>query len=353
MVSARSSCLALLCGVATLALGGQARNVAGGPSGSPAAAAVRPASIDGRAGASRRQARRLAWSKQQARSRSGRADELPRDPWWPREWGLARAGMPALWRVTVGAPSVVIAVVDTGVDATRPDLAGAVLPGRNTVDGSADVSDAVGHGTMVAEVAAGRGDNGVQGTGVCWRCKILPVKVAPDGTGTGTNLAAGIVWAVDRGADVINISLVLGGEDTAVEQAVAYARARGVVVVASAGNDGGTRATYPSSYPGVIGVVAVDPADEPYAWSTRGAWATVSAPGCAVVGAAGGGAADFCGSSAAAPFVAGLAGLLLSSGIPSDRVASLLADSSTRPGGGIALGGRVDAGRLAAALGDK
>jgi thermitase len=274
----------------------------------------------------------------------------PLDPWWPREWGLARVGLPALWRTTVGSPNVVVAVVDTGVDVGRPDLAGSALPGHNTVDGSDDVRDEVGHGTMVAEVALGRGNNRRQGTGVCWRCKLLPVKVAPNGAATGDQLAAGITWAADNGADVINISLVLKGRDDAVEQAVAHAIARGAVLVASAGNDGGSAASYPASYGGVIGVVGVDPNDRPYPWSTRGAWAGLSAPGCAVVADAGGRATNFCGSSAAAPVVSGLAALLLSAGTPRDRVAPLLVAAAVRGDGTVASAGRVDAIGLSAGL---
>ena len=275
---------------------------------------------------------------------------VPADPWWPREWGLARIGLPALWRTTVGSPGVVVAVVDTGVDVNRPDLAGASLRGHNTVDGSDDVHDEVGHGTMVAEVALGRGNNRRQGTGVCWRCKLLPVKVAPNGSAAGGQLAAGITWAADNGADVINVSLMLKGRDDAVEQAVAHAIARGAVVVASAGNDGGSAASYPAAYGGVIGVVGVDQNDRPYSWSTRGAWAGLSAPGCAVVADAGARATNFCGSSAAAPVVSGLAALLLSAGTPRDRVAPLLLGAAVAGDDAVASAGRVDAVRLAAAL---
>jgi subtilisin family serine protease len=284
------------------------------------------------------------------RAKAAARTGMPADPWWAREWGLARIGLPALWRTTVGSPGVVVAVVDTGVDAGGPDLAGASLRGHNTVDGSDDVHDEVGHGTMVAEVALGRGDNRRQGTGVCWRCKLLPVKVAPTGSAAGDQLAAGIMWAADHGADVINVSLVLNGRDDAVEHAVAHALAVGSLVVASAGNDGGTTASYPASYPGVISVVGVDEHDRPYAWSTRGAWASVSAPGCSVVAAAGGAETNFCGSSAAAPVVSGLAALLLSVGIPRDRVTTMLLASGVRSDGAVASGGRVNAARIAAAL---
>ena len=203
---------------------------------------------------------------------------------------------------------------------------------------------------MVAEVALGRGNNRRQGTGACWRCKLLPVKVAPNGSAAGDQLAAGITWAADNGADVINVSLVLKGRDDAVEQAVAYAIARGALVVASAGNDGGSAASCPAAYHGVIGVVGVDRNDRPYSWSTRGAWAGLSAPGCAVVADAGARATNFCGSSAAAPVVSGLAALVLSSGTQRNRVAPLLLATAVGGDGTVAAAGRVDAVRLAAAL---
>lgn len=271
---------------------------------------------------------------------------FPNDPWWGTEWGLARIGMPALWRATAAstAPGAVIAVVDTGVDATRPDLAGAVPAGYGG-------SDAVGHGTDVAEVAAGRGNDRSGAAGVCWRCRVLPVDVAPNGTATAAALAAGIRAAVDQGANVVNISLVLSGPDAAVADAVAYAQARGALVVAAAGNDGGTAPTYPAAYPGVIGVVAVDPNDYLYPWSTHGAWATFAAPGCATVADASGGASDFCGSSAATPVVSGLAGLLWSSGLASaDAVRAALVAGAVPVDGSVASGGRVDAALLAARL---
>lgn len=276
----------------------------------------------------------------------------PNDPWWAEELGLAQIGAPALWGLTEGSPSSVIAIVDTGVNAASPDLAGAVLPGWNAVDGSSNVADDVGHGTMVATIAAGRGNNHVQGTGVCWRCSILPVKVTDaTGSATGARLASGIVWAANHGANVINISLVLGGPDDAVAQAVEYAHARGAVVVAAAGNNGGSAPTYPASYPDVIGVAAIDPADRLYPWSSHGPWAAVAAPGCAPVGNATGGPVPFCGSSAAAPLVAGLAGLLWSHGLSSNAAIESALESTAQPlGAEVAAAGVVDATRLAAAV---
>lgn len=219
-----------------------------------------------------------------------------------------------------GSRQTVVAVVDTGVDVSRPGLARAVLPGYDAADGSSDVSDTVGHGTLVAALAVGR-------TGACVRCRLLPVKVAPDGTATGARLAAGIEWAVEHGATVINVSLVLDGPDPKVRAAVADAVARGAVVVAAAGNDGGERATYPAAYPGVVGVAAAGPDGALYPWATAGRWAALAAPGCDAV-AATRGASDFCGSSAAAALVSGIAGLLRSDGLTAPQtVAALRADT--------------------------
>jgi subtilisin family serine protease len=279
------------------------------------------------------------------------ATVVPDDPWWHSEWGLARIGMPSLWRVTEGAPSTVIAVVDTGVDASQPDLAGGVLTGYDPTVGSSATDDSVGHGTLVAEVAAGRGDNGVGGAGVCWHCSILPVRVAPNGTATAVGLAEGIRWAVEHGADVINISLVLTAADPTVGAAIEYAEQRGAIVVAAAGNDGSANPTYPAAFPGVIGVVATDAADHAYSWSTHGSWSTLAAPGCATVGDASGAVTQFCGSSAAAPLVSGLVGLLWSAGLHSQAdIRSVLTAGSAPLDGSITAGGRVDAASLAARL---
>jgi thermitase len=289
-------------------------------------------------------------ARQAKKKRVARPARVAHDPSWKPASPLGALGLDALWRLTKGSRSVVVAVVDTGIDVTRPDLTGAVLPGYDVVDGSSDVSDAVGHGTNVAEVAVGRGDNGVGGTGVCWRCALLPVKVAPNGVASGTSVATGIRWAADHGADIINVSIVLDGPDPAVRDAVAYAQAHGALVVAAAGNTGGVDPTYPAAYPGVLGVVAVDEKGAPYEWARHGSWAALAAPGCVPVADAGGGASAFCGSSAAAPVVAGLAALAWSAGASSPAAARRALESSAHRLVDAAAYGRVDARALAAAL---
>jgi thermitase len=274
---------------------------------------------------------------------------VPNDPLWPASWSLAKVRAPLAWRATTGSPEIVVAVLDTGVDATHPDLAGAVLPGWNTVDDSPDAGDDHGHGTAVAGVIAARGNNGIGAAGVCWRCSILPVKViGRDGSGTASDVAEGIVWAADRGAAVINLSFVLSGHDDGVASALAYARARGALVVAAAGNGGGGDPTFPASHPGVVGVSATDGVDARYAWSSHGPWVAVAAPGCSQSTTLGGGYGEMCGTSSSTALVSGVAALVRSAGARVDPAAASAAITATA----VKVGDWVAAGRLdlAAAL---
>jgi subtilisin family serine protease len=132
---------------------------------------------------------------------------VPTDP-LAASWPYAAIRLPAAWDVTTGSPSVVIAVVDNGVDAAHPDLAGAVDQGYDFVDGDTDASDLVGHGTAVAGILAARADNGLGAAGACWRCRILPLRVLrPDGFAYNSVQARAIGYAVAHGAAVVNISL--------------------------------------------------------------------------------------------------------------------------------------------------
>lgn len=257
---------------------------------------------------------------------------LPNDPLWQASWGLRTLGAPAIWQLGQGSPRVVVAVVDTGVDAAQPDLAGALVPGWNVLDGTTDTTDGLGHGTAVAGVIAARADDGIGGAGICPRCSVMPVKVFDaTGHGPGSEIAAGIDWAVDHGANVINLSLVLNGPDDAVSTAVANAVAHGDLVVAAAGNDGGTSPNYPAALPGVISVAGEDPTTQLYAWSTGGSWVSVAAPGCNET-ATGGGYGEFCGTSSATAAVSGLLGLALSDGSSPAAARSALLSTAAHTG---------------------
>jgi len=237
----------------------------------------------------------------------------PNDPAFATQWGLKRAGVPAAWATTRGSGSVVIAVVDTGVK-VLPDLSGRVLPGRDFVNKDNDATDDQGHGTMTAGVIAARGGNRTGIAGICWVCRILPVKVlGADGAGSYSTIAQGIRWAADHGADIINLSL--GGDDDSrlLRDAVAYATGKGALVLAAAGNEGSSAPHYPAAIPAVLAVGAATSTDRRYSWSNYGSsWVDVAAPGCNPAQARDGKVGQFCGTSSATPFVAGVAALLAS-----------------------------------------
>jgi thermitase len=272
---------------------------------------------------------------------------VPTDPAFSQQWGLSMIGAPAAWQVSQGVKPVVVAVVDSGVDPTQPDLQGALVPGADFVDSSGDTSDGFGHGTMVAGVIAARPDNGVGGAGICWTCFVMPIKVLDsNGAGTASAIADGIRWAADHGANVISMSFVLTGPDAGVESAIAYAHDHGVLVVAAAGNNGDDTPTYPASYPDVVSVAAIDQSSALYSWSTHGTWVTLAAPGCTVTTALGGQFGTFCGTSEAAPLVAGLAGLALSAGNGSASDVEAALEQTADPLPGLVGSGRIDADRL-------
>jgi thermitase len=291
-------------------------------------------------------------SKTRTAPASATAPRVPNDPLVAESWALQKIGAPLAWQSSRGDPSIVIAVLDTGVDASHPDLQGALVPGIDLVNDDAAPDDDFGHGTLVTGLIAARGDNGLGSAGVCWRCSVLPVKViGSDGQGTTTDVAEGIRFAIDHGARVINLSVVLSGDDAAVAAAVAEAVARDVVVVAASGNASNADPVHPAAYPGVISVGASDDADVPYAWSGHGSWVAVTAPGCGAATTRAAGYGTFCGTSAATAIVSGVVGLVLAAH-PSITTAALAAaiESSARPIGSAAAFGRVDAAAALQAL---
>jgi subtilisin family serine protease len=274
------------------------------------------------------------------------ATVVPHDPHWTQAWGPKLVHAPAAWNVTTGRGTTVIAIVDTGVDPKQPDLRGRVLRGWDFQNNDNNPKDDNGHGTAVAGVAAAAANDGVGIAGMCWQCRILPVKVLnANGSGSHSNIAAGIVWAAKHGADVINLSLA-GAQAPVVEDAINFARKRGAVVVAAAGNEGSRKRFYPAAYPGVISVAATDSRDRLYRWSNKGTWVKVSAPGCAYTGSTRPIRWSWwCGTSFATPVIAGTAALIksLTPGLSRSAIERTLLHSTVRIRGGSL--GRVDAMR--------
>ncbi|MFF5921364.1 type VII secretion-associated serine protease mycosin [Streptomyces flavochromogenes] len=274
-----------------------------------------------------------------------------------RQWGLQALHTTEAWRTTKGE-GITVAVLDTGVDAQHPDLEGSVLTGRDLVGFGASRGDRAWarHGTAMAGIIAGHGhgpDGGDGVLGIAPDARILPVRVILEGTDKsrdkarktrGTALAEGIRWAADHGADVINMSLGDDSKsahpDAGEDAAVQYALAKGVSVVASAGNGGekGDHISYPAAYPGVIAVTAVDRYGTHASFSTRRWYATVSAPGVDIA------IADpdrryyeGWGTSAAAAFASGAVALVRSAhpDLTPAQVKRLLIDTArSRPQGG-------------------
>ncbi|WP_305789800.1 S8 family serine peptidase [Symbioplanes lichenis] len=270
----------------------------------------------------------------------------PKDPYYGSQWGVTKTGVNQAWETTRGSSGTVVAVVDTGVSAT-PDLAGRLLPGHDFVNNDDDASDDQGHGTMAAGVIAAAGNNTTGVAGICWTCRILPVKVlGADGFGDYSAIAEGIRWAADHGADIINLSLGGGSASQLFTDAVNYATDKGALVIAAAGNDGVGTPHYPAAVPAALAVAGSDPGDKRYSWSNYGSsWVDIAAPGCNPAQTRTGAVGQFCGTSSATPFVSGVAALLESTSPTPSAAAVRAALTSTADAlpGSWAGAGRIDA----------
>jgi thermitase len=241
------------------------------------------------------------------------ADTIPLDPLWSSQYGLIAVHAPQGWDLSTGSAAVTIAIVDTGVDLSHADLLGKILPGYDFVNNDTIPQDDNGHGTHVAGIAAASSNNNIGIAGVSWGARILPVKVLnSSGNGSFADVALGIIWAANHGAQVINLSL--GGylPSSTLEEAVNYAYAQGVTLVAAAGNTGSNSVLYPARYPHVIAVAATDGMNQRAYFSNYGPEVDVSAPGVFIYSTAlGNGYSPLSGTSLSAPFVSGLAAILV------------------------------------------
>lgn len=238
-------------------------------------------------------------------------DVIPNDPNWGIQYGLINIRAPQGWEFATGSSAIRIAIIDTGIDRTHPDLAGKIVSGYDFVNNDNNAQDDNGHGTHVAGIAAAISNNGVGVTGASWGARLIPVKVlSAGGGGSYANVAAGIIWATDHGAHVINLSLGGTSPSITLQNAVDYAVSQGVVVVAAAGNSGSNFVLYPARYSNVIAVAATDSSNTRAGFSNYGPEVDLSAPGVSIYSTALGGYMYRNGTSMAAPYVSGLAAIL-------------------------------------------
>ncbi len=199
-------------------------------------------------------------------------DNPPNDPDYDRQWALPHIQAETAWDQMGELSDITVAVIDTGVCMSHEDLVGRVLEnGYDFVDNDDDPEDEMGHGCSVAGIIAANIDNGIGIAGFAPNSSILPVRVlGKSGSGSMADVAAGIVYAADNGADIINLSLgsMVGSQVT--EDAVKYAIGKGVTVIASAGNSGGALPGFPARYENVVAVGAIDPDGARSSFSNKG-----------------------------------------------------------------------------------
>jgi subtilisin family serine protease len=271
----------------------------------------------------------------------------------PNQWGLYKIWLTSIeagntgWNISTGESTVKVAVIDTGVNYIHEDLKTRVdsLEGYDFVNGDSDPMDDHGHGSHVSGIIGADTNNGKGVAGVDWHCRIIPIKsFDAGGSGSNSNIVSGLIWAVSKEADVINMSFGGYVNSSAVAAAISYAATSDAVLVAAAGNENTSSHSYPASYDHVLSVAATDSNDRKASYSNFGSTIDISAPG------GDGSAFDYvhwilstyrhvtsdndytwlAGTSMAAPFVSGLAALIRAKfpGLTSEAAAQKIIDYS-------------------------
>jgi subtilisin family serine protease len=238
-------------------------------------------------------------------------DRVPNDTHYPSQWHLTQISGPTAWDSEIGDNSLTIAILDTGVDSSHPDLGPRIVPGRNIFNNNSDTADVHGHGTAVAGTAAAVADNGAGVGSVCWYCRIMPIRISDaQGWATYSNAASGLTWAANNGARVANISYRMSNSLT-VRNAAQYFQSLGGVVTSSSGNDGILDTTADNPY--ILTVGATGSSDGITSWSNTGNNVDVTAPGESILTTMTGNRYGWwSGTSFSAPITAGVAALVKS-----------------------------------------
>ncbi len=307
----------------------------------------------------------LPWVAHAAPNYIAQAAGYPNDPRIGEQWHMRRIAAPAAWDLTFGSYSIVVAVIDTGVDLGHPEFAGRLLPGYDYVNGDNSPNDDNGHGTHVAGLIAAAANNGTGVAGLAANVKLLPLKVLDSrGNGNYYDIAFAIRRAADSGAQVINLSLGGFSPDDTLKAAVDYAASKNAFVAAAAGNcaQGGPACLYqinpdfyPAAYPGVVAVAASDHFDNWASYSGYKYYIGLAAPGGIgsdpILSTLPGGYGQKFGTSMATAQVSAAAALVLTyrPDATPDQVALILKDAADKVGPYTYIAGRNDwfgAGRL-------
>ncbi|MDQ0205647.1 S8 family peptidase [Alkalicoccobacillus murimartini] len=265
--------------------------------------------------------------------RIAKQDAIPNDEFFePYQWNLKQLELEKAWNSSDGS-DVTIAILDTGIDPSHLELSDKIEEGFNAIDDSDDIKDEHGHGTHVSGIAAAITDNQDGIAGVSWNSRLLPIKVLDEnGEGSSYAVAKGLYWAVDNGADVINMSLGDYHDSKILYDAIRYAYENDVIIVTASGNDNVDDPMYPAIYPEVLTVAALDESKERAFYSNYGEHVDVAAPGTSIPSLF----VDnqyvvMSGTSMASPHVAGLAALIRSVNLEltNDEVYEIIRNTAT------------------------
>jgi hypothetical protein len=233
------------------------------------------------------------------------------DPYYGSAWHLPKIDTPTAWDTTQGS-GVTVAILDSGVDASHPDLSPQLVPGWNFYSNNTDTSDVYGHGTKVAGTVAAIANNALGVTGVAGQAKIMPIRVSgTDGRGSWSAIASGLIYAADHGARVANASFLGLSDSSSTRSAAQYMKDKGGLVIVSGGNTGVLQ-NYAATT-SMISVAATDGNDMRTSWSSYGNYISLSAPGAGIwTTTMGGGYGAVSGTSFSSPVTAGVVALMMS-----------------------------------------
>jgi len=275
------------------------------------------------------------------------------DQFADKQWALISIQIDSLWQLTTGSQEVLVAILDTGIDKNHEDLSGQIEAEINFTD-SPTPDDVHGHGTHIAGIIAAQ-NNSIGIVGLAPGCRLLNVKVADDrGRCQVSDLVEGIIWAVDNGANVINISIEIKESSPELEEAIEYAWKRGAVVVAAAGNSGSQTPVYPAFYDNSIAVAAIKEDKSLAPLSNQGDWIDLAAPGFQIYSTLPGNSYGFeTGTSFATAHVSGIAALLFtvvtdtnSNGFINDEIRAIIESGCSEIDIGDVGRGCIDADKI-------